>query len=234
MNYSRYTIVFLITLGLFAIAFFLSDVFSDRKVNQLREMQERIAIDILSTETRFALLGSLSCDAFTESYLERVNGLTEELATFARKLKAVENELGGSNQTVINLKNQYTLLQMKDYLLMQDLNKRCDLGLVQLVYFFDTDCRDCSRQSIVLDYLQQQFPMIRMYWIERDLESVPVDTLIELFDVRTTPALVINGKKVAETFYEYEELVKLLPPELFPEEVSAEEGELVGEKEIEI
>jgi hypothetical protein len=117
---------------------------------------------------------------------------------------------------------------------MQDLNKRCDLGLVQLVYFFDTDCRDCSRQSIVLDYLQQQFPMIRMYWIERDLESVPVDTLIELFDVRTTPALVINGKKVAETFYEYEELVKLLPPELFPEEVSAEEGELVGEKEIEI
>ncbi len=45
---------------------------------------------------------------------------------------------------------------------------------------------------------------------------------------------MINGKKVAETFYEYEELVELLPLELFEEEVSGEEAESTSEEETEI
>ena len=47
-DWKKYLIVFLITLGLFFTAIYLSNYFGNQKINQLKTIQDKIAIDIPS------------------------------------------------------------------------------------------------------------------------------------------------------------------------------------------
>ena len=55
-DWKKYLIVFFITVGLFATAYYLSEYFGGKKVEELKSIQDKIAIDILSSETQFSLL----------------------------------------------------------------------------------------------------------------------------------------------------------------------------------
>jgi len=56
IDWKKYLIVFLITVGLFVTAIYLSNYFGSKKINELKTIQDKIAIDILSSETQFSLL----------------------------------------------------------------------------------------------------------------------------------------------------------------------------------
>ncbi|MEK7180462.1 MAG: hypothetical protein AAB706_03220, partial [Patescibacteria group bacterium] len=58
----KYFYIFLITSLIFFTAFFISNYFNDKKVSEIRSIESRIAIDILSSETQFSLLAESSCD----------------------------------------------------------------------------------------------------------------------------------------------------------------------------
>jgi len=55
IDWKKYLIVFLLTLSLFLTAIFLSNYFGNKKIDQLKSIQDKIAIDILSSETQFSL-----------------------------------------------------------------------------------------------------------------------------------------------------------------------------------
>ena len=61
LDWKKYLIVLLITVGLFATAIYLSNYFGNQKINQLKTIQDQISIDVLSSETQFSLLSELSC-----------------------------------------------------------------------------------------------------------------------------------------------------------------------------
>src|SRR3989344_4853589 len=61
IDWKKYLIVFLITVSLFLSASYISNYFGDKKINQLKSIQDNISIDILSSETQFSLLSELSC-----------------------------------------------------------------------------------------------------------------------------------------------------------------------------
>ena len=205
----RYLTVFFITVILFVLAFVLSDSLSDRKISELREIQEKISLDILSTETRYALLGASSCDhVIANSTFEQ--GLNEELNDLARRVKFMENELGITNENVLQIKKQYNLLQIKDYLLRKELHDRCGDEIVSVLYFHDLECKECRRQSIVLDELAVLYPEIRIYWLDKDLRTPAMDTLVSMFDVKETPALIVNDE-VYEGFQSLSEVESAFP-----------------------
>ena len=68
-DWKKYLIVFLITGGLFLSAIYLSNYFGNQRINQLQSIQDKIAIDILSSETQFSLLSELSCKNVSDSVL---------------------------------------------------------------------------------------------------------------------------------------------------------------------
>ena len=115
----KYIFVFFITLAIFVFAIWLSEYFSNRKIEQLRSIQESISIDILSSETQFSLLSELSCKDVSASTL------SNELNTLAEKIEFSEKNLGNENE-ISQLKKYYSLLEIKDYLLMQQITERCN------------------------------------------------------------------------------------------------------------
>lgn len=219
-EFQRYLIVFIITLSVFMIAFWLSAVFSNNKISQLREIQEQIAIDILSTETRYALLEKTSCD-HSVSNLEEEQGLSRELNDLARRLKFMESQLGSTDEDVLFIKKYYSLLQVKDYLLMEELSDRCGEELFTILYFHEGDCDDCQKQSLVLDELVEEYPETRVYWFDKDINTPAVQTMLSIFNIKQGPTLVIDGQTY-EGFLTFEE-IKQVAPEAFPEPEVVEE-----------
>lgn len=206
MTYKRYIIAFIVTLSLFALAFYLSQQLASRKVDQIRMIQDKISTDILSTETRFILLGSSSCKNL-ETNDEFETSLSGELSEMARRVKFMESQLGYNDENVLLIKNQYALMQIKDYVLQKQLADRCGEKIKTVLYFHSLECDDCKEQSIVLDEIHDKYPNVRIYWFDADSSTPALGTLRSMFKVTQTPTIIIEDKK-----YEgLQTLEKLIP-----------------------
>ncbi len=206
MKFGKYILVFGITAVLFISAFILSSFLNVRKVENLRLLQDSLSLDLLSTEARFALLKESSCDSVSAETL-----LSQELGTLGERVAYMENQLGSENNDVIQLKKYYTLLESKEYLLIQELSKKCKHILQPILYFYNNEeCDDCTKQSYALSGLVEKFPNLRVYTFDVSLDSPIVRTLKQMFRVDTTPTIVFSGVTY-EGFQSLEDFTKLLP-----------------------
>lgn len=205
-DWKKYVYVLVITLLIFFTVLYLGNAISNRKLDSLKIIQDQLATDILSSETRFSLLERTSCDYVTEDAL-----LSEELYLFGSRLAIMERQLGAGDERVKQLKRYYSVIQIKDYLLMSDLAKKCGINRDLVLYFYEDDCVDCRRQGYVLSELQREHPDFRVYSFDYNIESSAVRTLNSIYGVgEKLPSLVIN-EKVYNGFHTTEELEALLP-----------------------
>lgn len=204
MNKKRYIYTFIITLAIFFFSIWLSNVFSDKKVQSLRDLESRINLDILSVETRFSLLQKTSCEHIVDNKDSDI-GFNVDLNNVALKIKSLENQLGYENDDVISLKKYYSLLQIKDYLLAKEFHDRCKKNTVSILYFYDTNCADCAKQSIILDKIISDYPEIRVYYLDKKSDNPALDTLLSIFKITQSPSLVINEK----TYTGYQDVSKI-------------------------
>lgn len=193
MNWKRYTYTFIITLIIFTFSLWLSNRFNDQKINKLRDIGSQISLDILSAETRFSLLQKTSCEHIVDQATSTI-GFNVELQDLAARIKFMENQLGYMNPDVVALKKNYTLLQIKDYLLSKEYHDRCKQNIVSILYFHDIDCKECSNQSIILDKIISDYPEIRVYYFDLRTNTPALATLASVFKVTGSPSLVINDK----------------------------------------
>ena len=203
----KYLFVFIITLAIFVFAIWLSEYFSNRKIEQLRSIQESISIDILSSETQFSLLSELSCKDVSASTL------SNELNTLAEKIEFSEKNLGNENE-IAQLKKYYSLLEIKDYLLMQQITERCNEKLFSILYFYTTanNCSECVKQSYVLTELRATYPELRVYSFDYNLDLSALRALVSIYGVEDTklPALIV-GDEMVTGFRSIEEIEEMLP-----------------------
>lgn len=207
IDYKKYLFSFLITSIIFGTAIYLSNYFGQKKIGEIRNIQDKISIDILSSETQFSLLEQSSCeDVGTGS-------LSTELSNLEAKLSYTENERGVDDPEVQTLKKYYSLLEIKDYLLMNKISEKCKKTPLSIIYFYSNNdsCRDCEKEGYVLTRLRETYPDLRVYSFDYDMELSAVQTLIRINKVKNElPALVINGK-VHYGFKTVEEIEKIIP-----------------------
>ena len=205
---NRYIIAFIITATIFGTAIVTSTIFNNTRVEQIRVIEENIATDILSLETQFDLLSDLSCKDIRENSV-----LSEALTDVSRRVAYTEAKLGADNDEVVRLKRQYTLLQIKDLLLMKRVSQKCGLKPVFILYFYSNgnDCARCEEQGYVLTALSEQYPKLRVYSFDYHLDLPALRTLLTINDLKSElPALVIN-ERPHYGFKSVEEIKALIP-----------------------
>lgn len=191
VDWKKYSLVFIITAAIFGTALYLSTLFDQRRISELRAIEERIAIDTLSLETQFDLLEGLNCRLIREKPV-----LSQELNALTTRLAFAEDTLGTDNAEVVSLKKQYTLLEIKDYLLMQKIADKCGKPSVSVLYFYSNagDCDDCGRAGDVLTYLRREYPELRVYSFDYNLDLSALRTLVALNRIEGHfPAFIIKG-----------------------------------------
>lgn len=202
IDWKKYLIVFLFTAGIFLTASYISNYFSNKKVDQLKLIQDKISIDILSSETQFSLLSELSCKNISDSVL------SGELGELAKKLEWGQDNLGMTD-TVLYLKKYYSLLQIKDYLLSKKISARCGNKAAFILYFYTTaeNCSECEREGLALSSLRDKYPELRVYSFDYSIDLSAVKSMLKIYKIEDTklPALVID-EEVLTGFHGVEEL----------------------------
>jgi len=209
LNWTKYILAFVITALVFSTAVVANNFFNAKRIEQIRSLEEGISIDILSLETQFELLQEQSCKNISEDSV-----LSRELDTLANKLSFAEAQLGADNAEVLRLKSHYSLLEIKDLLLMQKVSEKCNLEPIFLLYFYSNkkgECADCKRQGYVLTELSKQYPQLRVYSFDYNLDLSAVETLISLKNISgDLPAMVINDE-LYSGFQTLEDIKEILP-----------------------
>jgi len=202
IDWKKYLIVFLITVTLFLTASYLSNYFGNQKINQLKTIQDKIAIDILSSETQFSLLSELSCKNISDSVF------SSELGELGNKLEWSQENLGATDE-VSYLKKYYSLLQIKDYLLAKRISERCKTKSAFILYFYTTaeNCSLCEQEGLVLSALRTAYPELRVYSFDYSTDLSAVSSMLQIYKIKDTalPALVID-EDVLTGFHSLEDL----------------------------
>lgn len=208
-RWSSYAVAFLITAFIFATALYASNYFNNRRVADIQATQDNISIDILSLETQFDLLAEHACRDITENSV-----LSSELRPLASRLSYLESQTGVDESELLRLKRYYSLLQIKDLLLMQEVTAKCrTIDPVFILYFYSNkgDCTECEEQGYVLTGLNEKYPQLRVYSFDYNLDLSALQTLVDINGVRDSlPALVLGG----QTYYGFktmEDIEDILP-----------------------
>lgn len=209
----------IITFLLIATVIYAINYLNNQRIQQLSELQNQLATDTLSVETQFALLEEAPCEDLTEG-----NTLSQEVSNLGDRLAVAESQLGSTNEQVIQLKKQYTLLQIRDYLLTKRLTSTCGLDPTVVLYFYSNKpgaCTDCDRASYALSYLHNANPKLRVYSFDYDLPLGALDTLKSVEKVQPKfPAFVIDGKR-SYGFTTIDEFQTLFPKDFFASSTEA-------------
>lgn len=212
-NFSKYFFVFLITAGIFGTAWYLSNYFNTKKIAEIKDIQNQVAVDILSSETQYSLLEELSCSDVNNSLL------SQEIASLAERIDYAEQNVNAESQVSL-LKEQYTILEVKDFLLSKKIGERCGKKPVTVLYFYGKkdSCEDCVKEGYVLDALRDQYPDLRVYSFDYTLDLSTIRALKSIYKIGPTlPGLVVNTKTVSG-FQTIDQITALLPKDFVKQE----------------
>ena len=204
----KYLFAFIITAIIFATALLVANFFSNKKLVEIQNIQDRLSLDILAQETQSALLEETSCQNVNKN-----TGLSRELGDLSDRLSAAEEQNGADNANVINLKRQYSLLEIREYLLMKRVAEKCGVHPTFILYFYSNqgDCADCLKMGFVLTELHDRFPDLRIYSFDFNLDLEAIHTLRSIYNLTPSlPALVVNGDPYYG-FRSIEELISSVP-----------------------
>jgi hypothetical protein len=205
-DWLKYFYAFIITIVIFVTAIYISNYFSDKKMSQLKTMEDKISLDILSSETQFSLLTEASCKDIGD------NTLSMEVGQLGDKLSYTEGKIDSNNSDFQSLKTYYYLLEIKDYLLMKQIGTKCKDKPVFILYFYsNSSCTDCQNEGYVLTKLHEMYPQIRIYSFDYDFNIPTINTLKSIYKIENKlPAMFINGK-VQYGLKSVDDIKKIIP-----------------------
>jgi hypothetical protein len=209
--WKKYAYTFLITAAIFATAILASNYFGQKKINDIKDIESQISIDISASETQFSLLSELPCREISSGLLSK------ELATLGDKLSYTEESRGSDDPEVLSLKKYYSLLQIKDFLLIQKIKDRCgssstNSGLF-IMYFYSNkgDCSDCEREGFVLTKLRADYPELRVYSFDYNLDLSALQTLIGIYNIEKKLPVILINEKAYYGFKSVDDIKNILP-----------------------
>ena len=207
LDVKKYILVFLITSFVFVLGFWLSNIINSQKLSTINALRQELQLNVLSTETQFSILETAICENSSFSTL------ASELYEMGEKLSYMESRLGQHNPDVLRLKKYYSLLEIKNWLLVKKSKKECKAQLIPILYFYSNrkNCPTCAKQGFVLTYLRNKYPFLRIYSFDYDLNLSAIDTIKSLYSLKPKLPIIIVGEKVYYGFKDKDELEKILP-----------------------
>lgn len=188
--WKQYIIVLFITAGIFSVAYFLSSFVNDKKIDDIKKTQDKISINILTSETELDLAETLSCTDIDNNYLSK------ELVDLSSKIAYAEQNNTLSSLEILNLKKRYSIIQLQDFVLSKRVGEKCGDIPSTILYFYTTkeNCPDCMKQGYVLDAVKSNNKSVRVYSFDADLELASINTLKTLYGIDgNLPVVVVNG-----------------------------------------
>jgi len=202
---SKYIAVFTITTLIFIIGLILGNYISSSRLSNIDDLEQEIRSDVMSIEIEYLMLAESPCRQANST------SLTDILYKTGARLDYMEEKLGKDDKDVLRLKEYYSLLELRHWLLQKKEIEECNMGKNIILYFYSNlgDCDGCEEQGFVLDYLRKKNPQLSIYSFDVNIDNIALNTLKSIYKVTEVPTIVINNK-IYPKFKNSNEIEKLL------------------------
>ena len=201
----KYLAVFAITTLIFIVGIVIGNYFSGQKMQQIDYIGQDLKTDTTAMEIQYELIAENPCEDLNAT------PLADQLYEMASKLDYMENRLGENDRDVIDLKEYYSLLELRHWLFIQKTNKECNKTSANILFFYNNEdnCPNCKEQGFILTWIRRNYHDVYIYSFDHSIENPALDTVKKLYDIEGTPAIVLN-KKTYNTFVSKNELKNIL------------------------
>jgi len=199
VNMKKYLFVFVITTLIFILGLFIGNIITTRNISKLDTMEQDMKIQTMAIELQYQLIVDNPCS------LVNSTTLVNELYLLSDRLDYMENNLGYNDPRVLNLKEYYSILELRDWLLSKKVSEKCKTKQNLILYFYSNkegECSRCKEQGYVLTYIRKKFPNMKIYTFDINIDNVALDTIKDIYIKDTElPVLIINDK----TYYGFKD-----------------------------
>ncbi|MBU1201258.1 MAG: hypothetical protein KJ583_04140 [Nanoarchaeota archaeon] len=194
---SRYVAALFFTITIFLIGLIVGNYISELKLRVVYDLQNDLRTDALSNELLFQLISIDLCKNIN------MTTYTSEVSKIGTRLTHMESIYGYDAPEVWSLKNYYSLLLIRHWMLSEKANELCKLNTSAVLYFYSNkDCVDCEDQGLVLTNVHKNYPLFNIYSFEVDLQNPSLEFLKEKYNIQKErlPTIVIEE----EIFYGFQ------------------------------
>lgn len=192
----RYVIAAVITLLIFIPGFLLGMVIDDQRIKMLETSSQKQELDIKSLQLNYLYMSYLqnynnSCEPMKVSIEESIKELSKSLETIERyKIDSTLN-----NKDFNMLLRKYLIDNLNYWILSKRTKEICNLNTINVLYFFNSDCKVCPDQGIILTYFKKKLgDKLLVFPINTDIieDESMIKILMTTYGVKYYPSLVIE------------------------------------------
>ena len=191
ISVSLYILAFAITVGIFAIGFYVGGIFTDMNLQGISSNIDDVSKRVSSAELLFLLEDSPS---FCPVYLDELSSIDAETDQLGQQLIYMEDVKEISDN---ELKKNYFILETKSYLLSKRIKEKCNADYSLALYFYSNiDCDKCKEQGEMLssakEKLEKNGVKLKVYSFDGEIGSPIAQALIDKYNVTEYPSIVLN------------------------------------------
>jgi hypothetical protein len=209
MNTRRYILAGVITIGIFLLGLMMGFVIEGKRVTFVENLFDDQRAEFESSQLQYAYIQSLEskgeCPGIYSIFFENL----KELDKASKRLETYVQESKINDEGFNSLKREYTIEQLRYWLLSKQTRDTCDDDLVRVLYFFSNgeDCDNCEQQGFVLDYLKKVYGQkLLIFSLDADFEQEPMIPILKRqYEISEFPTLIIEDEKI-EGFTDVDEL----------------------------
>jgi hypothetical protein len=207
---SRYIAAFSLSILIFFLGIFLGNLISNSQISILEENELNLRTELISLELKDKMIEkTFSCNLSWES-------VWKEKVEMGQTISSLEARFGKNNEKVLIQKELYELIEIRTFLLLTKIKEECNAPFSIILFFYTNDknlpqeLTNSENQGYVLDSVYASYPLkVNILSFDSAIKNVAVDSLIETYNVKTYPSIVIDGK-LYEGFFELDELKEIL------------------------
>lgn len=196
ISWKTYAAAFVISAFLFAVGILTGAFIAQDASNQLASELGLLEKKTGELEVLLLFNPNNSTATLCPFYQSTLSEFDKETTAFGVKIDALEHSQGPKDENVLKLKREYTLKQVRDYLLSQKINAECGAKTRTLLYFYTQDCPECIRQGLEGPPLKRDHPELFIYALDASLDMPAVNALQQIHGVTRHPTLILDGKKL--------------------------------------
>jgi len=205
ISFDKYFLVFLMTFLIFIIGILLSQTITSKSSKEILKTQKEVKNYLLSLNLQFEIASEYICrvDVFD---------LTKEKVYLGRQIDVLEKNLGKENEIVKDLKQDYSLLSIRQWLLVKQFKEKCNENINIILFFYSNEINasESESQGYVLDYLYEKYPDgLVIYAFEIEENTPALNTIKAIYEIKKAPSLVVN-ERLFTGFQSKEKIEELL------------------------
>lgn len=189
----------LLTLLFFSMGLLLGVLLTEKRVEHLEGVAAMQKMDYESMQLQTLFLEESADENKCLVVSKAMDAHIHTLSETGARIEQFISDAKISGESFDEVKREYTLAQLKYWLLAKKAKKMCSRNMVSVIYFYsDTgDCSSCSTQSRILTHLKEMFPeQLLVFSFDASFEQEAMIQMLKMvYGIDKYPTLIIDEAK---------------------------------------